>query len=357
MLPRRSLHTSVRRLNAVWNDFSNRSINLSLRSSKLKQSLFVSDQPTQPVSITRGPRRERYRSPEQIDDTFKLAYSFLEERASSVYETLKKVEDPIQRDKLLVKAEINNPEVQYNFQFSDKINNEPRLIDYNLPVYRQLAKTHWKSYDLMLLMQRLETLHAIPDTLPTLNPRAHVMLKFPLSTGVNKWIEPGEMLSSNVTVFQPTIKLQEFDTVDLSKQKYTILIVNPDEPDLENDSFKTTLCFALKDIQINDYNDNVIDQRKFTNDQIMIDYMPPVPEKNAGKQRFIVWVFRQPEGESLSDTSTVIRDGFDIRKFVALNKLDPIGAHLWRSEWDMNVANIREKYSLPVGRVFSRVRR
>ena len=108
------------------------------------------------------------------------------------------------------------------------------------------------------------------------------MIKFPYSTGVNKWIEPGVFLSSNVTQFEPIFKIQEFENLNLSKLRYTILIVNPEEPDLINDSFKTTLCYGLQNLKL-DYNDNVIDSRKFNvKDNVLINYLSPIPEKNAG---------------------------------------------------------------------------
>lgn len=362
---RRSLHSTGLK-QEIWKDFTKRSESLSVRSPILKQFLFhdnevqgsstTKPEKIGPYSLRRYNSKIRYKAPEQIDETFQLAYSFLQDRAQNVYNKLNNVKDAIEETKLLVKAEINNPEVQYNFQFSDKIDNNPRLIDYNLPVYRALGLKHWESRDQMLLMQRLETLHAIPDTLPTLVPRANVMVKFPYSTGVNKWVEPGEFLSSNATQLEPVFKIQEYDTVDVEKQRYTVLIVNPDEPDLATDSFKTTLCYGLQNLKLG-YNDNVIDARKFnSDDNVLIDYLPPVPEKNAGKQRFVVWVFRQPHA-TLKDISTISRDPFNIRQFVKLNELDPIGAHIWRSEWDTNVANVREKYDLPQGRVFSKVRR
>lgn len=212
-------------------------------------------------------------------------------------------------------------------------------------------------------MQRLETLAAIPDTLPTLVPRAEVNIKFPFSTGVNKWIEPGEFLSSNVTSMRPIFKIQEYELVNVEKQLYTVLIVNPDVPDLSNDSFKTALCYGLVNINLT-YNDNLIDPRKFHSSNIIADYLPPVPEKNAGKQRFVVWVFRQPliedkQGPNMLeiDRKELSRDDFDIRQFTKKYNLTAIGAHIWRSEWDAKVAAVREKYGLPPGRVFSRVRR
>lgn len=363
---RRSIHTTRVLKNSnvaphIWSDFSKRSSSLSIQSPKVKNYLFQEKPFSDPPSIKRRSNRIKYSSPEHMDEIFKMSYDFLEQRASKFYDLVNKTKNPLKQETLLTKAEINNPEVQYNFQFNDKLDNIKSIIDYDLPVYRHLGKQHWESYGQMLLMQRLETLAAIPDTLPTLVPRAEVNVKFPFSTGVNKWIEPGEFLSSNVTSMCPVLKVQEYDHVDVERQLYTILVVNPDVPDLNNDSFKTALCYGLANIKLN-YNDNLIDPRKFNSSNIFADYLPPVPEKNAGKQRFVVWVFRQPLSEDSQNSLGVVqedinRDEFDIRQFTKEHHLDPIGAHIWRSEWDANVAVVREKYGLPPGRVFSRVRR
>ncbi|EJS42289.1 mrpl35p [Saccharomyces arboricola H-6] len=365
---RRSIHTTrvLKNSNAtanIWSDFTTRPSSLSIQSSKVKNYLFQEKPSIDPPSIKRRSNRIKYSSPEHINEIFKMSYDFLEKRSNMFYKLSKKTKNPLKKDALLTKAEINNPEVQYNFQFNEKLENIKTIIDYDIPVYRHLGKQHWESYGQMLLMQRLETLSAIPDTLPTLEPRVEVNIKFPFSTGVNKWIEPGESLSSNVTSMCPVIKVQEYDHVDVERQLYTVLIVNPDVPDLTKDSFKTGLCYGLANIKLN-YNDNLIDPRKFDSSNIVADYLPPVPEKNAGKQRFVVWVFRQPLAADEQNTNfleinqkEISRDDFDIRKFTEKHNLDPVGAHIWRSEWDANVAVVREKYALPPGRVFTRVRR
>ncbi|AJU88098.1 putative odorant-binding protein A5 [Saccharomyces cerevisiae] len=365
---RRSIHTTkiLQKPNAtshIWSDFTTRPSSLSIQSSKVKNYLFQKKASLDPPSISRRSNRIKYSPPEHIDEIFRMSYDFLEQRSSKFYELANKTKNPLKKDALLIKAEINNPEVQYNFQFNNKLNNVKDIIDYDVPVYRHLGKQHWESYGQMLLMQRLETLAAIPDTLPTLVPRAEVNIKFPFSTGVNKWIEPGEFLSSNVTSMRPVFKIQEYELVNVEKQLYTVLIVNPDVPDLSNDSFKTALCYGLVNINLT-YNDNLIDPRKFHSSNIIADYIPPVPEKNAGKQRFVVWVFRQPliedkQGPNMLeiDRKELSRNDFDIRQFTKKYNLTAIGAHIWRSEWDANVAAVREKYGLPPGRVFSRVRR
>lgn len=351
--------SSVRPLrDHIWSDFTKRSSSLGVSNKLIKNSLLNGVcLKSGPPTIRTRENREKYTSPELIDSTFKLCYEFLETHSKKIYDNLENEQNLRKRNRLLVEAEINNPEVQYNFQYNDKLENNVAKIDYNQPVYRHLGKKHWESYKQMLLMQRLETLCVIPDTLPTLNPKANVEICFPFSTGCKKWIQPGEVLSSGVTSMLPAIKIQEFDhLIDFEKQFYSILIVNPDEPDLLTNSYKTVLNYGLINLKI-DYNDNLVDPRKFNElENLIADYLPPVPEKNTGKQRFAVWVFRQTESID-KDTLKFDRNNFDIRDFVSNQKLTPIGAHIWRSEWDSNVQNVRRKYSLPPGRVFYKVRR
>lgn len=352
---RRSIHTSrALRQAKVWSPLAGKSQSLRIGSETIRKCILEGTNAGGPPSLKRRSNRMKYNSPEKIDETFKICYDFLQKRANTVFEQVSKTEDPKEREQLLVKAQLDNPEVQYNFQYNEKIDNNPNVIDYEQPVYRHLGKKHWESGPQMLLMQRLESLAIIPDTMPTLVPRAEINLKFPFSTGVNKWIEPGELLSSNTTSFPPAIKIQEYELLDLKKQFYTILVVNPDEPDLQNDSFRTTLNYGLVNVQVG-YNDNVVDARKCDLSNVIAEYLPPVPEKNAGKQRFAVWVFRQ-RSELQSESCTLDRDSFDIRNFVQQHSLLPVGAHTWRSEWDSNAANVRTQYGLPEGRVFTRTR-
>ncbi|KAH3672334.1 hypothetical protein WICMUC_004305 [Wickerhamomyces mucosus] len=308
-----------------------------------------------PPSLRSRKYKLRYTSPVGINEAFDEAYEFLKTKSQNKYELLSKETDSDKQHQLKIEAEINNPEVKFNFEFNEKLENDQRYIDYTQPVYRELKKKHWENYGQMLLMQRLESLAVIPDTLATLEPKAEVSLKFSNHTGVNRWIEPGMLLSSNSTTYSPTIKIQEFDNVDISNELYTVLIVNPDVPDIEKNSYKTQLQWGLSNVKL-DFNDNVISPKKLLEDKSIneiIDYSPPVPEKNLPNQRFVTWVFRQNNVQLNEKIST--RD-FDIREFVEQKKLLPIGAHVWRSSWDLNVANVRDLYGLPNGTVFQKVR-
>ena len=352
----RLFHTSrILRNNKIWSEFSKRSGSLGIQSTVTKKAILEGTPLSGQPSLKRKLNRFKYNSPEHIDEIFKISYDFLQSKSAKVYQQIKDTTPPAELEKLLVAAELDNPEVQYNFQFNDKLENNTSIIDYEQPVYRHLGRKYWESHDQMLLMQRLESLAIIPDTMPTLNPKAAVNIKFPFSTGVNKWVEPGEILSSSSTSLPPVFKLQEYDTIDFEKQLYTVLVVNSDVPDLENDTFTTSLVYGLTNIKIS-YNDNIIDSRKFNDSNIIADYIPPTPDRNTDTQRFSVWVFRQNNSEELLLPIDLDRNDFNIREYAAENQLEPVGAHVWRSEWDSNVESVREKYGMPPGKIFSKVR-
>ncbi|KAH3688826.1 hypothetical protein WICPIJ_000186 [Wickerhamomyces pijperi] len=325
-------------------------------STHYRDALLDGIPSTGPPSLRSRKYKQRYSSPEGINEAFDVAYDFLKSKSEAAYAKAAEAKDPQEKAQLETQAELHNPEVNFNFAYNEKLENDTQYIDYELPVYRELKKKHWENYGQMLTMQRLETLAAIPDTLPTLEPKAEISLKFQNHTGVNRWVEAGKKLSSNATTFPPSVKIQEFDALDLTKGKYTILIVNPDVPDIENNTYKTQIAWGLSNLSIT-YNDNFINPAKLLKDEgkynEIISYLPPVPEKNLPAQRFVTWVFRQ--GEQSLDIQLQKRD-FDIRQFVEDFKLEAIGAHIWRSEWDLNVREVRELYGLPQGTVFAKVK-
>lgn len=339
---KRTLTKDLKVSNGVWSDFSKRS-----ESLKLKQ---VSDLPI----ITNN--KPKYHSPLLIDETFEKSYNLLQEESAALYKAAENSKDSEQKDHLLASAEIKNPEVLFNLMKESK-------LDLSQPVYRQHAEKKWKEYDLMILMQRLEQLKVIPDTMPTLEPKVDVQIKFPHVTKpveqLNSWITPGEILPSFLVSQPPVIKIQRFDSSEDSK-KYTVLLVNPDEPDLETNSFKTKLHFGVSNLSIS-LSDNTLSIQKYLSGDLSIfkDYVPILPEINSGDyQRACLWVFEQQGSQDLSiNASNLSAEQFDIRQFAEANGLQAVGAHVWRQIFDRSVNDVRTQYGLPKGRVFHRVRK
>lgn len=341
----------------VWSDFSKRPASLKLIDSKAANDIFKGIDPSVgPSSLSSQPDRQlKYYSPVAIDETFQAAYELLEEEAAKIYRKIDKTNSQKDIESLLVKAEQFNPEVIFN------IENSPQLVDRDHPVYRKYLKEQWVAHDQMLTMQRLEQLHVIPDTMPTLDPVAEVKIKFPHNTEeeFSKWIEPGTVLPSFAVNKPPTIQVQEFEKTP-ENQLYTVLIVNPDTPDLSTNQYKTTLHYGLCNVALSN-SDNIIDTKKLLSGEgldVLHDFEPLVPEKNAQTQRSCVWVFRQGAKTEMNASSTSFdSENFDIRDFAEQNGLTAVGASVWRQRFDRSVNKVREEFGLPKGKVYHRVRK
>lgn len=330
---------------------------LSLIDSKIRKSLFNKIDPDEgPESILDLKERREYHSPLEIDETFKLALNIIKERSDDIYAQIKKLkqEECLNSEKienLLFEAEKYNPEVLYNFE-----NYSEDILDKSHPVYRSLMKQKWVGYDQMLLMQRLEQLHVIPDTLPTLDPKVDVKIKFSHNTDeeFHKWIVPGLLLPAFAVAYPPTIKIQEFDYLK-TPPLYTVIMINPDVPDLSRNSFSTSLHFGLQNVSL-DYNNNTIGPSTYLNlpeSSFFKPYLPLLPEKNAPTQRACIWVFRQ---SSVLKIDLIPTEMFDVRAFVSLHNLLPVGAHFWRQQFDRSVNEFASKHNQTERRVFSKIK-
>ncbi|ODV89742.1 hypothetical protein CANCADRAFT_143037 [Tortispora caseinolytica NRRL Y-17796] len=250
--------------------------------------------------------------------------------------------------------EINKPE------FQELILNPHKPAPMSEYTAREIKKQHWHEKQQMLLMQRLEQLHIIPDTLPTFRPKVDVSLRFPgLRTRV---LEPGTILPSSVTARPPVVNIQPFDEHD--EGLYSIILVNPDIADTENDSFRTKVHWVLADVPISLTNTRV----KYpimgapTEDEgtEVLQYIPPTPELNAGFERLCLWAFWQRKPivgiEDLKTQFQNVTSARQLRDMCKRLQLRPLGAHVWRNRYDRTTDSVREQYGLPEGRVFTPIR-
>lgn len=341
--------SALSRRHGVWSEFSSRLPLLKVQNDAARSDLFNEIGAEGPASISDASVRKSYHSPVAIDEAFKSAYSFLENEAAAKYEALKNEDLSISlKNKLRTEAEEYNPEVIFNFE--NGVN-----VSFDEPVYRKLQKDKWKAGPLMVTMQRLEQHHMIPDTLPTVDPQVDVRIKFGSNTkrDFSLWVEPGTVLPAFAVAEPPTIEVQEFDLPEKSTGLYTVVLVNPDTPDANRNSFSTTLHYGLCNVPLDYVNNTITPGTLIKNPELIFQrYTPLTPEKNAPTQRACLWVFRQ----SKSISPEVNLENFDIRAFVEEHKLSAVGANIWRQHFDRSVEAVREKYGLPSGRVFSRER-
>ncbi|KAK9463183.1 phosphatidylethanolamine-binding protein [Lipomyces oligophaga] len=340
-----------------------------------------------PVASLRTARAKNlYNKHEGLSDAFRNASSYLEtlreKHYEEVIEALGEIEATLGQngangvDDLLTKnvdaygkvksltkkvellrqqAEENGPEPYLQFKRDE--------MDMRFPIYRHYALENWKNFDLIQLVDRLETLHVIPDTLPLLNPTQAVRIRFPGDRAY--WIDPGRVLSTKVTKNPPEFEINNFSD---KEDVYTILIVDPDVPDPAGDTFKTMLHYLITGVRASG-NSPAPD---FSDARVLASYLPPHPEKNSGTHRYCVWVFAHLEGKPLNvsgdieDWSEILsgkrelsleeRDHFNIRSFQEFFKLKDVGAHLYRCKYDSETDNVRREFGLGTGNVWSRQR-
>ncbi|KAG5440717.1 hypothetical protein PCK2_000153 [Pneumocystis canis] len=215
-------------------------------------------------------------------------------------------------NQLEILADINNPEIQWRFKNND--------VDMTLPVYRYLAEQQWRKKPYHLLMQRIEQMYVIPDVYERFKPTAEIIIRFE-----NKELEPGNFVSNDISASEPTVEIKSFS----EKEKlYTIVLIDPDVPNVQKDSFKTYLHWLVCNILISPIN-TLVQPHTGT---ILAPYIPPHPQKGSPYHRYTLLVFEQTE-KNLNNP-VIERDGFDVRQFASLNHFQIVGIHFWRGVWD-----------------------
>ncbi|GMM34830.1 mitochondrial 54S ribosomal protein YmL35 [Saccharomycopsis crataegensis] len=352
----------------VWSQFDKRSESLKIKNPILRNELLHGIDPAKgPLTLKKGLSKMKYTSPTGLDEVFPLAYNFLQETAKEKYSQVTEIESQIaaetdeavktqllkKKNQLIIDAEKFNPEVAYKAQFSN-----PENLNLDELVYQYYYKTkNFEGFNKMLLMQRIEQLHVLPDAIPTINPSVELKVKFINESGVNKYITPGDILSSRATSKPPIFQVNYLNIDEALKpsDKFTLLVVNLDHPNTKTNSYDITLNYGVKDVSFQ-HNNQVLSFDELSQGEFA-EYLPPVPEKNSPTSRFVTLLLKQEEGPLATEKLNFNRKDFALADFLTENKLVPVGINVWRSKWDGNVKNVREMYGLPNGRVFHRVRR
>lgn len=214
------------------------------------------------------------------------------------------------------------------------------------PIYRYLARRKWESMAYKILVQRVEQFHVTPDVLPEFDPKIDVQLTF---RGLK--VLPGEIVDSLVTESPPNLRLQVFD----SKQHLiSIVVMDSDVPDPENDAFTSRLHFVASNIPINSLTKNVSLSRvsKQPSEQLAVPWLPPTAQEGAPYHRLSIWVLKQKQNQpldvkKLQEFWQDRRDGFTLKKFMAKHDVHPIGFNIFRSQWDAHTRQVMERHGIP----------
>lgn len=217
------------------------------------------------------------------------------------------------------------------------------------PIYRYLADKKWRKYKRLILEQRISQLNLVPDLLPALNPVADVDLGFG-----RRDVAPGEFVDSAVSEQMPRLRVQTFEP---GEKLVTVVVVDADVPVLAKDSFTTHCHLIASNIPISPTQTSIplirIEQQdRKTEDvtarKIVLPWQAPWAHRGAPYHRLAVLVFEQKDAKPLDVEvlKSTKRVDYNTRAFVEKHKLNPIGASVFRTKWDDNMAGVMERMGL-----------
>ena len=207
----------------------------------------------------------------------------------------------------------------------------------NRPIYRHLADRKWRSYDRLVLIQRIEQHHVVPDILPYLDPTASVSLHFD-----RRNVQPGEFVDSRVSEIPACLRIQVFDK---GERLVTIVVVDPDVPNTDTDAFDSRCHFLAANIPVSPTQTSV--QLSKFQDNVVLPWLPAFAQKGAPYHRLVVMVLQQ-DGEEPLDVAALKaqnkkREGWKIKGLVGKGGLTPIGVGLFRTKWDEGTEGVMKR--------------
>jgi large subunit ribosomal protein L35 len=80
----------------------------------------------------------------------------------------------------------------------------------------------------------------------------------------------------------------------------------------------------------------------------IMEYLVPTVQKGIKYARFAVFIMEQ-EGKLDPELlkSKIQRENFNTRRFLAKNKCEIIGAHMWRNTWDEQMKDVMIRNNIP----------
>ena len=115
-------------------------------------------------------------------------------------------------------------------------------------------------------------------------------------------------------------------------------------PNVEKDSFDYRLHWIVANIPISPSQTQAIGTGAGPSDLIK-EWMPPAVQKGAPYHRYSMIVFKQPgrlDPEVLK-AQQKLRTGWIMRRFQDSNKLEAIGAFMFRGQWDEHTKEVMQR--------------
>jgi len=212
------------------------------------------------------------------------------------------------------------------------------LGDLSKPIYRHLAERKWRDYPRKVLVQRVMQMNVVPDVIPNVDPILDVKIVFG-----NKVVQPGEFVESHISEHPCRLTLQSYER---GEKMVTIAIVDPDVPNVENDSFAFRCHFLASNIVISP-TQAVVDLATLSSDtQVILPWLAPYAQRGSPYHRLSIIILQQKNNIPIDlevARKRTERDGFTVRSMMSRHMLSPISASLFRTQWDDSMAAVMER--------------
>lgn len=200
----------------------------------------------------------------------------------------------------------------------------------NKPIYRYLADRKWREYRRKIIVQRITQMKVIPDVLPHCDPTVDVKLYFG-----RRSVQPGNFVNSRVSVTPPKLTIQSFER---GEKLVTIAVVDPDVPNVEKNGFDYKCHYLAVNVPISPTNIRVDLSKLSEESQVILPWLPPVAQKGSPYHRLSLFVMEQKDSKPLDFAAVKEkenhRDDLRLRTLQFRYQLKPIGAFLFRTQWD-----------------------
>ena len=251
----------------------------------------------------------------------------------------------VELEKLKILADINDPNVKRRFEDGLGMQLCPSaaskltvLGDLDKPIYRHLAERKWREYPRKVLVQRITQMNVVPDVIPNVDPILDMKIVFG-----NKVVQPGEFVVSHISEHPCRLTLQCYER---GEKMVTIAVVDPDVPNVENDSFGSRCHFLASNIVISP-TQALVDLAALSADtQVLLPWLAPFAQRGSPYHRLSIIILQQKDNIPIDlevAKRKTQRDGFSMRSMMSRHMLSPISASLFRIQWDDSMATVMER--------------
>ncbi|WFD02756.1 mitochondrial 54S ribosomal protein YmL35 [Malassezia obtusa] len=253
------------------------------------------------------------------------ALAFVEADAAAlrerVAEAKKSDANPELVDAYEIASEINLPQIRADF-----LNGKG---DLGRPVFRHLREQAWRlGGSLDQLVERATLMNVLPDVVPSVRLEADLQVIYGTGQGIGDHggsggdILPGVFLSPAQTREAPQIAATVFHP---ETRHYTLMMVDPDRPNEDTESFETFVHWLVHDIPLSATQSSLPETL-----QEALAYVPPHPQQGTPYHRYTMLLFEQSGPGSFGD---VPRSPMNVSTFAQQHGLQLRGLHFWREQW------------------------